>query len=231
LPGRPRGIFVTATGYQRGAKQYAKAHDIILYELREVPPSSVSMTTLGWATCEVKPVRLRVSSKNEEPASKLILGFTWTVFEPHFSDLTFHADRLWWEQDPLRPDADLSAIKIQSMPFGEVILYDESYSATSNLALVLQEVRSVRRVELEGMSAAEVDKKPAIHVFERPTFLGPITTGLVSYLKVNSVSMNIEVQRTNLPIRMDSGFLSGFAQFVLHEMSSGKDTLAFLPKV
>ncbi|MBT9545650.1 MAG: restriction endonuclease [Candidatus Sericytochromatia bacterium] len=35
LPGQPRGIFVTRRGYQKGAKEYAQAHGIVLYELRE----------------------------------------------------------------------------------------------------------------------------------------------------------------------------------------------------
>jgi len=34
LPGQPRGIFVTRSGYQRGAKDFAAAHGIILYETR-----------------------------------------------------------------------------------------------------------------------------------------------------------------------------------------------------
>lgn len=35
LPGQPRGIFVTRTGYQSGAREYAEANGIKLYELRE----------------------------------------------------------------------------------------------------------------------------------------------------------------------------------------------------
>lgn len=35
LPGSPVGIFVTRTGYQSGARDYATAHGIKLYELRE----------------------------------------------------------------------------------------------------------------------------------------------------------------------------------------------------
>ena len=35
IPGQPRGIFVTKTGYQAGAKTFAKANGILLYELRE----------------------------------------------------------------------------------------------------------------------------------------------------------------------------------------------------
>nr|UPA60006.1 restriction endonuclease [uncultured bacterium] len=35
LPGQPRGVFITRTGYQQGALDVAKANGIITYELRE----------------------------------------------------------------------------------------------------------------------------------------------------------------------------------------------------
>jgi hypothetical protein len=35
LPGRPKGVFVTKTGYQSGASDYAKKNGIVLYELRK----------------------------------------------------------------------------------------------------------------------------------------------------------------------------------------------------
>ena len=35
LPNQPRGIFVTRTGYQSGAREFAEASGILLYELRE----------------------------------------------------------------------------------------------------------------------------------------------------------------------------------------------------
>jgi hypothetical protein len=35
LPGSPRGVFVSRSGFQSGAKSYAEHNDIILYELRE----------------------------------------------------------------------------------------------------------------------------------------------------------------------------------------------------
>lgn len=35
LPGQARGIFVTRTGYQKGALEFSRANDILLYELRQ----------------------------------------------------------------------------------------------------------------------------------------------------------------------------------------------------
>ena len=35
IPGQPRGIYITKTGYQKGAKDFAKHHGIKLYEFRQ----------------------------------------------------------------------------------------------------------------------------------------------------------------------------------------------------
>lgn len=34
LPGQPRGVVVARSGFQEGAERFAKAHGILLYELR-----------------------------------------------------------------------------------------------------------------------------------------------------------------------------------------------------
>src|SRR5438034_898170 len=34
LPGQPRGVIVSASGFQRGAREFATANGILLYELR-----------------------------------------------------------------------------------------------------------------------------------------------------------------------------------------------------
>ena len=73
LPGQPRGIFVTRSGYQKSAKTFAMKHGIILYELDELPkPPNTVITTLGWASYAVElrsfkirpKIRARSQSKN-----------------------------------------------------------------------------------------------------------------------------------------------------------------------
>lgn len=49
LPGQPRGIFVTRTGYQRGAMEFARANGIVLYELR--PPTAEDKAGKVWSIC------------------------------------------------------------------------------------------------------------------------------------------------------------------------------------
>jgi len=66
LPGQPRGIFVTRTGYQSGAKEFAKAHGIKLYELRqptaEDTKGRIKTIVLTFIACpkdysDVKPIQ------------------------------------------------------------------------------------------------------------------------------------------------------------------------------
>ncbi len=73
LPGHPKGIFVTKTGYQKGAKAYAEANDILLYELR-------------------KP-----NDKDWKGYIRNVV-IDLTMFVPHISDLKISIDGNWFRE-------------------------------------------------------------------------------------------------------------------------------------
>src|SRR5580700_6902033 len=55
LPGQPRGIVVTAQGYQQGALQVAAAHGIKIYELtEEAPGPNLQLIDVGWVYFRIK---------------------------------------------------------------------------------------------------------------------------------------------------------------------------------
>jgi len=58
LPGQPKGIFVTRTGYQSGACEFAKHHEIPLYELNEpIKSIDVTLSMISPPHCEgFKPI-------------------------------------------------------------------------------------------------------------------------------------------------------------------------------
>jgi restriction endonuclease len=59
IPGRPKGLFISQRGYQKGALKVAKGYDIIPYELTEVterPP--VEITILSIAAGILRPETL-----------------------------------------------------------------------------------------------------------------------------------------------------------------------------
>jgi hypothetical protein len=220
LPGQPRGIFITRSGYQSGAIEFAKAHGIILYELDVARPSSVMINHLGWARFSIVRVPLRGSPKNEEIAAQQYFefGWKWTVFTPHVSHLRLQHDKAWLEQNRPVGNFDISTFKIPPTRFRDIILYDEGHVIASNVAEILRQAIGIMKDE-------KINTKQLMHTFERPTFVGPPVTP--SYIKVNSMSANIEIEGTDLPMRFGN---SKFVQFVLHEITSGKTQFFFRPK-
>lgn len=215
------GVFVTKIGYQRGAREYASKHGITLYKLDESRPHNVNISTLGWAQFWVSVVPLRGSNKTEEVATQkdLALGWRITVFTPRFSDVRFRHDATWLKQNPLMSSIDLSTIKLPPTQFRDIALYNESHAVVSNLELVL-------RHAVEVMKEEKHDEKHLVHTFDSPTFLGPPVIDTV-YIKVNSVSANIKIESSVLPVRFGN---SKFVAFVLHHITSGKTQWFFRAK-
>jgi hypothetical protein len=215
------GVFVTKKGYQRGAREYASKNGITLFQLDESRPHNVDISRLGWAQGWITVVPLHGSQKNEGVAAQkdLAIGTTYTVFTPRFSDLRFQHDDAWFKQNPLMSSIAISAIKLPPTQFRDIILYDESQAVVSNLELILRQV-------IEVMKEEKSDKKHFVHTFDCPTFLGPPVTA-TSYIKVNSVSANINIESSVLPLRFGN---SKFVAFVLHHISSSKTQWFFRPK-
>jgi hypothetical protein len=220
LPGQPKGIFVTRSGYQSGAAEYAKAHGIILYELDVARPRNVTIDTLGWAQCFIVMAPLYGSPKNEQPPAQehFAVGWKWIVFTPRVSYFRLQPDQAWLEQNPIDCNFDILKFRVPATPLRDIILYDEHHAVTGNVELVLRE-------EIAFMKDEKITTKQLMHIFERPTFVGPPVTRL--YIKVNSVSANMAIESTVLPMRFGN---SNFVQFVLHEITSGTTRHFFRPK-
>jgi len=89
LPGQPRGIVVTRSGYQSGAEEFAKAHGILLFQLIEQPAQSIVATEGSFG-------KLRVYTKGTDhfdddgklDIDKYFENRIWeiVIFDPAFSD-------------------------------------------------------------------------------------------------------------------------------------------------
>ncbi len=102
LPGQPKGIFVTHTGYQEGAREYAKKNGILLYELREP-------TEQDWND-RIKTFDVNLS-----------------LYTPHFSNIKFDYDVDWNLQEFKRLNFPLSeASKIHIEISDNLKFYDEN---------------------------------------------------------------------------------------------------------
>jgi hypothetical protein len=222
LPGQPRGIFVTRSGYQRGAKEFAATHGIILYELDEPPkPPKTTITALGWVKFEVETRSFTLPANNpeHEPVEERALGLKITVYEPRYSNIQFEIDSAWFAQNPATSQMDKSSIKLKPLPIVEVILYDQGQASATNLEAVVREEIAIMRDE-------KSDRKHIVHVFTCDTFIGPPCTD-GPFFKVNRVSFDLEIEVTERPAHFN---LSRFVKLVLREIPSDKTRTFLAPK-
>ena len=220
LPGQPRGVFVTRTGYQRGAKDFAAAHGIILYELGEpAKQPNTQITPLGWLLFTAEFRTFKVPSKNPDEGliDELAMGVKTTVFQPVYSNFVFQIDSPW--RDKNLSGLDSSKLKLNTLPIAEVILYDQNHDRTGNLDEIV-------RQELAVMKNEKLDRKRVEHVFSRDTFLGPPCTNDV-FMKTNKIAFDLEIKVTETPAHFE---LSRFVKLVLREIPSDKTRTFLAPK-
>jgi hypothetical protein len=214
LPNQPRGVFVTRTGYQRGAKDFAAAQGIILYELDEPQPKkNITITTLGWGkvAAEIRSFTVPAPDPGGGTVEQLAVGMKWTIFEPRYSNFVIHVDSTWFASNPDAAHIDKSSLSLRPLPNREVIFYDQVRSPIGNLEALL-------RQELGLMKSEQLNQKHIDHTFDTPTFLGPEVTGNL-FLKINKVTYDLEIVVTERPPHFD---LPGFVKLVLREIPSGK---------
>jgi hypothetical protein len=216
LPDQPKGIFVTRTGYQSGAKEYALAHGILLYELKEADDlgPALQLTILSWAV--YKLVRLPLDgilgTNDPSAANTIALGFDVEVFIPTLSEISFTPSADWLTTE--YPEADVSNIGRLHFPDlvpHERLFYDESGSVATTLADIAKEI-------IDGMKKEGVEQRRATHVFAKSTF---VHTDSLQFprIKADSVSVTIKIERRREIRRAKTSTL---AQFVLHELNSGR---------
>ena len=225
LPQQPRGVFVTRTGYQDGARKYAQAHGITLYELSEESKEpeqpnepNVTATVGDWVrfSSEVRAFENRVDDKGKFPTAMRV---STTVFHPRCSNVTLDIDKAWLDKNASTRDIDISNLRFGPRLLPEVTLYDDQQRPISNLEAIL-------RQELEVIRKENVTEKKVVHAFEHPTFLGPETTNR-TFIKVNKVVFDIEIETTHRAGRFN---LKNFVQFALREIPDGKPRWFIKPK-
>jgi hypothetical protein len=83
LPGQPKGVFVTRTGYQEGAKDVAASQGIILYELDQVPSGghNITMKVGGWATVDFKVLELQAPANPGQQQPRKRDRFWYAIYD------------------------------------------------------------------------------------------------------------------------------------------------------
>lgn len=203
LPGQPRGIFVTRTGYQRGAEEFARANGILLYELAVIhddPP--IVITDISYA-------RLRVVRWNQDE-----LGFEVSIFLPKFSDVVLRVAETWPEEIGVQSGDKEAKENLQAHLRGslrDILLYDEGGKQTQTLRDVYADI--VVKMREQGMLEHD-----ATIEFEHPTFLKP--SWELPFCKVLGISARIEIRET---IQQTRG-RTNFVEWMLKNLQDGTFT-------
>jgi hypothetical protein len=216
LPGQPKGIFVSRAGYQKGARDFARTHGILIYELREsdpLPPVSIPVT--GWARYHVLPMPVRgvIHARTEViPPGIGVLGFVWDVFTPEFSNIRFEPSTNWLQQE--YPRIDFARLGNQTLPathLHKIAIFNEERSEIGNLAVAFREI--AQAVSSEGFTS-----KTVRHTFQ-PSILVRTDSLPIPYIKFDAVSMDVKIEHRK---EIRRGRKENFAEWVLLELNSGK---------
>jgi len=216
LPGQPRSIVVSRTGYQQGARTVALVEGILIYEFREADdPPATGLTTSGWAHYALVGMPVRgIISTTEEPAQENVhsLGFVIDVFTPEFSNIQFNVSTSWLQSEYPTTDArKIAELKLPDAFLHETYLYDEDRTISTNLAVVFRELAM-------AMNKEGVEQKRVSHVFQQPTF-ARTDSSLIPYVKIEAVSVDVKIEHKQ---EVRRGRMANFAHWVLHELNSGK---------
>ena len=223
LPGQPRGIFVTRTGYQSGAKEFALAHGILLYELKEAddePPLKIAAD--GWAHYRIVriPVVVTESESKIDPNTAFAFKFEYDVFTPIYSEIKLTVPPDWFKAEyPSADPASFLELTLPSIIPNETILFDDKGEVVGNLGSVLRDT---------VMKTDNPEQKQVNHSFEPAVF---IQIGSLQFprIKVTAFSTGVEIKQRH---ESRHGKMSNFAQLVLHQLNSDKKWwFAATPKV
>lgn len=207
LPGQPRGIMVTANGYQRGAVDVAAACRIAIYELKEeTPPPRLAITDTGWARLTLKGYRKTAGGQ------PLGVAMEAEIVTPEFSGLIFHADPTWVREN----GGVVPATTGQRFLPHEVELCDPEQHVVRTLRDIYQEI--AREVDRRG----ETEARPS-HSFDLPTFLR-FPAG-ASGVKVTSLSVDVTI-RKELQERLWTA--PNVATFILKDLDSKTQRVVYL---
>jgi hypothetical protein len=183
IPGPPEGIFVSQSGYQKGALEVARAHGIATFEIREIdknaPPPHIVMTVFSTMAMSLTPDRMMLDG---------------VIFIPTINRLNLTLDELWLGQHPEAMPANQH--DEPSTGLHELRFLDEAGAERSNFRTLVQD--RIREFREGGRVLLEVE-------FPEPTYV----TGLsrtnnegrtVGNLKILRLAATLDIKTSPVTI-------------------------------
>ena len=203
LPGQCRAIVVTRTGYQDGAKRYAHAKDILLFELAEEVSPKISMTDVSYATLHVRGL-----AKSGQPVQGIVIDVD--VYTPSFTNASLHLENAVRSGIEARFGRDLPDFQ-RSLHWEvtprDFILYDAEGKQTGTLRDVYASI--VEEMRKQGLLRHDAQK-----VLES-TFVKTQSPEM-PYVQVRMLTVSVEIQKESYQLTMPS-----FVGFTLKNLADG----------
>lgn len=226
LPGQPRGIVVTSYGYQSGAREYAKAHGILIFELTEKPgPPPIEMVEGSFGTFELRSMRSGVSEKISGPIGEHLgaLVMRFVGYDPSFSFIRFEFDSDWFAERRQRygTDALLEFVnfRLTARP-RDITLYDAAENPIGS-------VQDILTPAVHAMNGTGDMTKPLVEVFASPTYLRT-KSSVLPYIKITGITTTITLTKREpieRPLRM-----ANIVSFVLKNINEGTERVIEIEK-
>jgi Restriction endonuclease len=162
IPGQPRGIYVTRSGYQRGARRFADACGIDLFVLQPKPKrvEPIPLTSYGFARVVTKSVPV----SDEAPVGWVL---EMTAYELEFThlDLQLDAGVMNYSEHPLQSKLGNRESTLPfSYPIRDISVYNLADEQFSNIEDVVKPIllNLKRERKLQGS---------ILHDFKDPTYI------------------------------------------------------------
>ena len=201
LPGQPRGIIVTAQGYQKGALEVANSCGIKIYVLQqEAPPPHIVLNYTGWMRYAIKGYKKTASG---EPLGLVV---ETELVNPEFSNLLFQADPASVRDN----GATLAAMsQLQVLPH-ELELYD----AEPRFLRTLRDIYVDFAKEIHGRGETNARQT---YSFDSPTFLKLPSTSSVVKITSLSVEVTLKIEHQERLWKCEN-----VVMFILKDLEDGK---------
>lgn len=218
LPGQVRGVFITKTGYQRGALEVAKGYGILLYELNEFRAKPITMSLLGFARGEI------LQEPKFDLNGNVSFIFQTTIYEAKYEALRLIADEAWITSQLQSSQEDM----MQQFSPTNIVKTKEHYIAFFNAVgeIVTDHTKIVK--QFVGLLQKEkIFSKSMRHNFVDSTFIQLQSNRQM--VKVLSLAVDVEmVEKEKIQNYMT---LPNISLFVLKNLADGSEKLVGKNKI
>ncbi len=189
LPGQPKGIFVTKSGYQKGATEVATANGIDLLQLKEIENAHIEIQLYGYARTRLIAEHILVTGTN---STSITLGIEYTVYESKFENNIVNGDIEWVNQ---RPEFERVNIQSKFLKKQATLKQPSEHKFYDEAGNIINDLGKIYLDHIDKIERGRNLRQNMIYKFESPTYIRLDDLEL-KLLKVLSVSTDVTIKES-----------------------------------